>query len=69
MDRPKKCCQEGCKKKLLLSDFPCKCEKVYCSGHRASEAHDCTFDYKAASKLELLKTMAAPILGKKLDLL
>ena len=65
--RPKKCCKEGCKKKLMLSDFPCKCEKIYCAGHRPSEVHACSFDYKAAAKGELLKTMAGPIAGKKID--
>jgi len=65
--RPTRCCQEGCKKKLMLSDFPCKCEKIYCAGHRPSEVHACSFDYKAAAKGELLKTMAGPIAGKKID--
>lgn len=65
--RPKRCCAEGCKKKLALTDFPCKCGKIHCSTHRASEAHSCSYDYKEAAKKQLLKTMSSAVVAKKVD--
>jgi predicted nucleic acid binding AN1-type Zn finger protein len=40
------CCKVGCKKKLKLSDTPCRCELRFCLKHRLPENHDCKFDYK-----------------------
>ena len=37
---------EGCKKKLKLINFKCKCEKTFCILHRLSEQHSCTYEYK-----------------------
>ena len=45
-DRPKRCEMVGCKAKLMLSDQVCKCTGFYCSQHRHSETHSCTFDYR-----------------------
>ena len=67
--RPKRCCQDGCKKKLVLTDFACRCGLVHCSQHRASEAHNCSYDYKAQHKEELMKTMSTPVVAKKLDII
>lgn len=67
--RPKRCCHEGCKKKLCLTDFACKCGLIHCSQHRASEAHNCSFDYKAQHKEELLKTMSTAIVAKKVEVI
>jgi hypothetical protein len=67
--RPKRCCQDGCKKKLMLTDFACRCGLIHCSQHRASEAHNCSYDYKAQQKEELLKTMSTAIVAKKLDVI
>lgn len=66
---PKRCCAEGCKKKLTLTDFPCKCGKKHCATHRAPEVHSCTFDFKASQRDILLQTMSTPITAKKIDLL
>jgi hypothetical protein len=65
--RPKKCCLEGCKKKLLLSDYPCKCTQMFCSAHRFPEVHSCTYDFKKAAKDELMKRIGSAVIGKKLD--
>ena len=65
--RPKKCCKEGCKKKLMLSDFPCKCSQIFCSAHRMPEVHDCSFDFKKAATDELKKRLGAAVIGKKVD--
>ena len=68
-ERPTRCCFTGCKKKLLLSDFPCRCGEFHCSSHRASEAHSCTYDYKKDNKEFLLKTMSTAVIGKKIDMI
>lgn len=62
----KRCAKEGCRWKLKLTDYPCRCEKLFCSQHRVAETHDCTFDYKAYQKNVLLKTMSTPIVADKL---
>jgi hypothetical protein len=66
--RPKRCCMEGCKKKLALTDFPCKCGKIHCTQHRASELHNCTYDYKAVGKEQLAKAMPN-VTAKKVDVI
>ena len=65
--RPKKCCMEGCKKKLMLSDYPCKCSQMFCSAHRFPETHSCSFDFRKAATDELKKRMGSAVVGKKLD--
>ena len=65
--RPKKCCLEACKKKLLLSDFPCKCSQIFCSAHRVPEVHACSFDFKKAASDQLAKRLGSAVIGKKLD--
>jgi len=64
--RPKRCENDGCKIKLVLSDFACKCDKFYCSQHRYSDNHSCSYDYKAAGKNVLEKQMPA-ISARKVD--
>ena len=54
---PKRCCAEGCKKKLSLTDFPCKCGKIHCPSHRPSELHQCTYNYRDSQTNELRKTL------------
>ncbi|XP_018548337.1 AN1-type zinc finger protein 6 [Lates calcarifer] len=36
-----------CRKKVGLTGFDCRCGNVFCSMHRYSDVHNCTFDYKA----------------------
>ncbi len=64
-----KCCGEGCKKKLGLTDFACKCKKMFCSVHRAAEAHACAYDYKADHNKELLKTMNDAVISRRVDII
>jgi hypothetical protein len=64
----KKCCSfEDCKKKLSLTDFPCKCGLVHCSEHRPSEVHNCSYDYRGSHNSFLMKTMDTAIIAKKID--
>jgi len=50
--KSKRCGHPECRRKLMLTDMPCKCGIIFCSMHRLSEQHDCTFDFKKASKDE-----------------
>jgi hypothetical protein len=69
MDRPTKCSADGCKKKLSLLDFACKCEKYHCSAHRYAEQHGCKYDYKKEQKDILLKHMSTSVCAKKVDVI
>ncbi|KAK1372939.1 Stress-associated protein 10 [Heracleum sosnowskyi] len=40
----------GCNKKVGLMGFRCRCGDVFCSEHRYSDRHDCSYDYKAAGR-------------------
>ena len=42
--------QEKCRKKLKLTDYPCRCGKKYCITHRLPEKHQCTVNYKEINK-------------------
>lgn len=44
-DKPKlkrKC--DKCKRKVGINGFLCRCNQTFCSKHRYSFEHDCTFD-------------------------
>ena len=60
------CGCEGCKKKLALTDFSCKCGIRFCVAHRLPEEHKCTFDFRAAGQTQL-KADLVKVDGKKLD--
>lgn len=36
-----RCEHVSCKRKLLITDFPCKCGGRYCIEHRLPEVHMC----------------------------
>ncbi|KAG9138212.1 hypothetical protein Leryth_001440 [Lithospermum erythrorhizon] len=40
----------GCRRKVGLSGFRCRCGELFCSIHRYSDRHDCTYDYKSAGR-------------------
>jgi len=50
-----RCNHKGCKKKLTLTDFKCKCNKKFCPKHRLPEQHNCNFDFKKYNKDEFIK--------------
>ena len=64
--RPKRCQNYGCKTKLMLADFPCKCSNFYCSQHRFSESHKCTFNYKEQG-VKLIEKNLVQVNGSKLN--
>ena len=45
----------SCRKKVGLTGFRCRCGDLFCSRHRYSETHDCSFDYKALGREEISK--------------
>lgn len=63
-ERPKRCQMTDCKTKIVLSDFACQCKGFYCSKHRHSETHSCTFDYKAAGGKILEKNLVKAVASK-----
>ncbi len=67
--KPKRCSMEGCRCKLKLTDYPCRCEKIFCSQHRLAETHACTYDYKQYHKDLLLKYLSTPIVGEKVSVI
>ena len=64
-----RCEAEGCKKKLSLIPFQCKCKKNFCDIHRYPEEHMCSFDFKESAKQILLKTMSSPVIGTKVEVI
>lgn len=51
--RPNRCF--SCKKRLGLTGFECRCGNLFCSAHRYSDKHSCTFDYKLAGRDSISK--------------
>jgi len=43
----------SCKRKVGLLGFRCRCDFTFCSKHRYSDQHNCSFDYKANHKAKL----------------
>ncbi|KAH6558478.1 hypothetical protein KP509_1Z062000 [Ceratopteris richardii] len=43
----------SCRRRVGLTGFKCRCGNSFCSVHRYSEEHNCTFDYKAKAKKEI----------------
>ncbi|KAL7126865.1 hypothetical protein ABFS83_14G215000 [Erythranthe nasuta] len=45
-----RCSGSGCRKRIGLTGFQCRCGDTFCSEHRYSDRHDCSYDYKAAGR-------------------
>ncbi|KAK4482408.1 hypothetical protein RD792_009563 [Penstemon davidsonii] len=45
-----RCSGSGCRKRIGLMGFRCRCGDMFCSEHRYSDRHDCSYDYKAAGR-------------------
>ena len=48
-----RCCALGCKKKIGLLSFECKCGLSFCVKHKLPEVHNCTFNHKSEGVLSL----------------
>lgn len=44
-----------CKKKVGLTGFTCRCDGLFCSIHRYSDKHECSYDYKELGAEEIRK--------------
>lgn len=53
--KTKKRCLE-CKKKVSLLGFTCRCGGLFCSVHRYSDKHECSFDYKSPGAEQIRKS-------------
>ncbi|OVA05731.1 zinc finger protein [Macleaya cordata] len=40
----------GCRRKVGLTGFRCRCGDLFCPEHRYSDRHDCSYDYKAQGR-------------------
>ncbi|CAA7409519.1 unnamed protein product [Spirodela intermedia] len=40
----------GCRRKVGLTGFRCRCGQLFCAEHRYSDRHDCSYDYKTAAR-------------------
>lgn len=56
----------GCRKKVGLTGYTCRCGEVFCDTHRYADAHDCTFDY-AADGRALLAKLNPKVVAAKLE--
>ncbi|XP_075095064.1 zinc finger A20 and AN1 domain-containing stress-associated protein 5 [Nicotiana tabacum] len=45
-----RCSGIGCRRKVGLIGFRCRCGEVFCYEHRYSDRHSCSYDYKAAGR-------------------
>jgi len=46
--KPNRCF--ACKKRVGLTGIECRCGNLFCSSHRYSDKHSCTFDYKTVGR-------------------
>jgi len=54
----------NCKKKVGLTGFTCRCGGLFCSIHRYSDKHVCTFDYKELGAEEIRKSNPVVVASK-----
>ncbi|KAJ6984869.1 zinc finger A20 and AN1 domain-containing stress-associated protein 5 [Populus alba x Populus x berolinensis] len=40
----------GCRRRVGLTGFRCRCGELFCWEHRYSDRHDCSYDYKTAGR-------------------
>lgn len=40
----------GCRRKVGLTGFRCRCGELFCADHRYSDRHDCNYDYKTTGR-------------------
>ena len=67
-EMPKRCECEGCKKKLILADIKCKCNKYFCSMHRFADNHNCEFDYRLDGINNLKKNLVKVVPLRRFNL-
>jgi hypothetical protein len=63
--KPKSRCQ-WCNKKVGLTGFSCRCGYTFCSEHRYSDKHNCSFDFKSQNK-EILSKANPQVVASKIN--
>ncbi|XP_077084182.1 AN1-type zinc finger protein 6 [Siphateles boraxobius] len=63
--KPKKNRCFTCRKKVGLTGFDCRCGQLFCSMHRYSDVHNCSFDYKADAA-EKIRQENPLVVGEKI---
>ncbi len=58
---------EQCNKKLGLTEYKCKCGRIFCITHLHAEEHRCTYDYKSEGKAHLKKIYEVGPLSSKIE--
>jgi len=56
----------SCNKKIGLTGFTCRCGYIFCSEHRYSDKHECTFDYKLAGR-EVIAKANPKVMASKIN--
>lgn len=64
-DKKKKNRCAVCRKKVGLTGFECRCGGLFCSVHRYSDKHDCTFDYRELGAQEIRRNNPV-VVGEKI---
>ena len=62
--KKRRCQFKGCKKKLGLTSWSCKCGKKFCNIHHSADSHSCKFNWNEEAKTHLAKIM---LKGKSID--
>jgi len=57
---------DTCKKKVGLTGFDCRCGGMYCSMHRYSDKHDCSYNYREQGAAEIRRNNPQ-IMGQKIN--
>ena len=51
----KTCNLQDCRKKLRLSDLPCRCTMRFCALHRLPETHFCSYNFNNETDIAFMK--------------
>ncbi|KAF3437292.1 hypothetical protein FNV43_RR20045 [Rhamnella rubrinervis] len=63
-ESPNRC--STCRKRIGLTGFNCRCGNLFCSVHRYSDKHDCSYNYRTSAQDAIAK--ANPVVrAEKLD--
>jgi hypothetical protein len=66
---PSRCSKDGCKRKLPLTAFACRCNLVFCDTHRYPDEHSCSYKFYEINKLSMEKNLSTITFTKKESLL
>ncbi|VDL92938.1 unnamed protein product [Schistocephalus solidus] len=53
-----------CNKRVGLTGFSCRCGGLFCTLHRYSDAHDCSFNYRESGQADIRKANPQVVCSK-----